>query len=256
MADFVLVPGFWLGAWAWEQVAAKLRADGHRVHAVTLTGLAERAGEATPQTDVDTHVGDIVRVVEDNDLREVVLVGHSGANMPVTGAADRIAGRLARVVYVDTAPMPSGMAQVDFLQGEAREAVLRQIAEQGGGRWLPAPSFEAAGEGPGTLSEADLAGLAPQDLALLRERATPEPAGAATQPLERPAAVPATPKSMIMCTMPAPLVRQLVASGNPVFAAMTGPEWSFHELPTGHWPMLSRPVELAALLAELAAAGG
>ena len=100
MATYVLVPGFWLGAWVWDEVADVLRSQGHEVLPVTLTGLAERAAEASPEVDVDTHAQDILDVI--GDRRDVVLVGHSGASLPVTAVADRIPERLARVVYVDT----------------------------------------------------------------------------------------------------------------------------------------------------------
>ncbi|MFB4317189.1 alpha/beta fold hydrolase [Actinomadura sp. 21ATH] len=246
MTTFVLVPGFWLGAWAWEDVARELRAAGHEVHAVTLPGLAERAGEAAAEeVDVETHIAHIVGLIEGADLRDVVLVGHSGANMPVTGAADRIPGRLARVVYVDTAPLPPGMAQIDFNDPEERAAIEKRVAEEGGGRLIPPPPFDPAAD------PHQLAGLDEAALALLRERATPQPVGTATQAPARPETVPDTPKTMIACTFPLPAVRQMIESGNPVFGMLAGPEWSFRELPTGHWPMLSRPADLAALLAEL-----
>ncbi|XVQ15418.1 alpha/beta fold hydrolase [Spirillospora sp. CA-255316] len=245
MTTFVLVPGFWLGGWAWEEVAGALREAGHRVYAVTLTGLAERAGEASPEVDVRTHIDDIVGLIEGEDLREVVLVGHSGANMPVTGAADRIPERLARVVYVDSAPLPSGMAQIDFNEPGERAEVEKRVAEEGEGWRIPPPPFDPAAE------PEMLAGLDEAMLARLRERATPEPLGAATEPLVRPETVPDTPKTMIASTIPLAAVREMVAGGNPVFAVLAGPEWTFHELPTGHWPMLSRPAELAELLGGL-----
>ena len=111
MATIVLVPGFWLGAWAWAEVTGRLRAAGHDVYPVTLTGLAERAAEASPGVNVDTHVADLVGLVRTAALRDVVLVGHSGANMAVTGAADLLRDAVARVVYVDSGPMPSGPAR-------------------------------------------------------------------------------------------------------------------------------------------------
>ncbi|MEU5883068.1 alpha/beta hydrolase [Spirillospora sp. NPDC047279] len=246
MATFVLVPGFWLGAWAWDEVAASLRAAGHRVHAVTLTGVAERAAEATPEVDVDTHIADVIGVIEDNDLHEVVLVAHSGANMPVTGAADRVPGRLARIVYVDSGPLPSGMAQIDFTDPEEQAALRKQVEAEGDGWRLPVPRFDA---------EADahmIAGLTAEHLAAFAERGTPEPFGAATQPLARPATPPATPKTAILSTFPLAAIEQMAASGNPAFSLMTGPEWSYRELPTGHWPMFSKPAELAGLLADIA----
>ncbi|MFI0352009.1 alpha/beta fold hydrolase [Actinomadura sp. 9N407] len=245
MTTFVLVPGFWLGAWAWDEVARGLREAGHQVHPVTLTGLAERAGEATPEVDVDTHIADIVGLIEGGDLREVVLVGHSGANMPVTGAADRIPERLARVVYVDTAPLPPGMAQMDFNDPEERAAIEKRVAGEGQGWLIPAPPFDPAAD------PHQLAGLDEAALALLRERATPQPVGTATQAPARPGTVPDTPKTMVASTFPLAAVEQMIAGGNPVFGMLAGPEWSFRELPTGHWPMLSRPADLAALLGDL-----
>jgi pimeloyl-ACP methyl ester carboxylesterase len=122
MATFVLVPGFWLGAWAWAEVTPRLRAAGHDVYPVTLTGLAERAGEADPAVNVDTHVADLVGLVRTASLRDVILVGHSGANMAVTGAADLLGPRVARVVYVDSGPMPSGLASIDFHDPQGQRA--------------------------------------------------------------------------------------------------------------------------------------
>ncbi|WP_026313873.1 alpha/beta hydrolase [Actinomadura flavalba] len=244
MATFVLVPGFWLGAWAWDGVAARLRASGHTVRAVTLRGLAERADEADG-AGVDDHVADIVAVVEDGDLRDVVLVGHSGAAVPVTGAAERLADRLARVVYVDTAPLPSGLGVLDFWEPEQRAEGEKAIAATGG-RFLPPPPFTANPDAP------DLAGLSEADLALLRERATPEPAGAVTGALHRAPEPPAVPATMVATSIPLPAVRQMIEGGAPMFAELGGERWSFAELPTGHWPMLSEPERLADLLAGLA----
>ena len=245
MATFVLVPGFWLGAWVWEEVAGALRAQGHRVYPVTLTGLAERAGEATPEVDVHTHVRDVLEVVEGGDLREVVLVAHSGATVPVTGAADRVPGRLARVVYLDTAPLPSGMAQLEFVGPEERAEVERRVAEEGRGWLIPPPPFDPSAE-----PEA-LAGLEEGMLALLRERATPEPVGAARVGLVRPDPVPVLPRTLVACSMPLAVVRRRIEEGDPALAPLAGPEWDFVEFPTGHWPMLSRPAELAELLGAL-----
>ncbi|MDL4776663.1 MULTISPECIES: alpha/beta fold hydrolase [Thermomonosporaceae] len=246
MATFVLVPGYWLGGWAWDEVAGVLRAAGHTVHAVTLTGLAERAAEAGPGVDVDTHVGDLTALIEGGDLREVVLVAHSGANMAVTGAADRLAGRVARVVYVDSGPLPSGMAGIDFHDPAERAALEKRVADEGEGWRIPVPPFDPDAD-PGNL-----AGLDAERLAQMRERGTPQPFATATQPLLRPDPLPSTPRTLIASTIPLAAVEQMAAAGNPVFSLMAGPEWTHRDLPTGHWPMFSRPRELAALLAEAA----
>lgn len=244
MATFVLVPGFWLGSWAWAEVTDELRAAGHDVYPVTLTGLADRATEATPDVDVETHIGDLIRLIEDNDLRDVVLVGHSGGNMPVTGTADRIPERLAHIVYVDSGPLPDGMAQFDFLSPEAQRKLREQVATEGQGWLVPAPPFDPVAD------PVNLEGISEKQLARLRDRATPEPLGASMQPLRRPDAIPATPKTMIACTFSPDQVRAMASGGNPIFGLMA--EMNLRHLPTGHWPMFSRPKELAALLDEIA----
>ncbi|WUI03340.1 alpha/beta hydrolase [Spirillospora sp. NBC_00431] len=246
MATFVLVPGYWLGAWAWDEVAASLRAAGHDVHAVTLTGMAEREGEAAPDVDVDTHTADILKVVEDGGLTGVVLVAHSGANMAATAAADRVPDRIARIVYVDTGPMPTGMAGIDFHDPESRAALEKQVAEEGAGWRIPVPPFDPDAD-PGNL-----AGLTAEHLAVMRERGTPQPFGTATQPAARPDPLPGTPRTLIATTIPLAAVRQMAGDGHPVFSMMSGPGWTYRELPTGHWPMFSKPRELAALLDDLA----
>ena len=244
MATFVLVPGFWLGAWAWQDVARELTAAGHDAHPVTLTGLAERAAEATPQVNLDTHIADVVRIVHGRGLRDVVLVAHSGANMPVVGAADRLVGLVGRIVYVDTGPMPSGLASIDFHDPQAQQRIRDQVAEQGDGWLLPVPPFDAAAD------PVNLAGLTEPQLELLRTRGTPQPFGPVVQPLERPDPLPAVAGSMIATTFSPDQVRALAAGGNPIFAQMTALD--VHHLPTGHWPMFSRPAELADLLATIA----
>ncbi|GAA3224230.1 alpha/beta hydrolase [Actinocorallia longicatena] len=227
MSTYVLVPGFWLGGWAWDAVADELRGAGHDVLQVTLTGLAERASELSAEVDVDTHIADVLAAV--GDRRDVILVGHSGATMPVTGAADRIPGQLARVVYVDTAPLPDGWAQRDFLEPEERAEQEKSV---GGGFAIPVPdAFDGVEE-------------------VHRLRATPQPWGAARRPLARPRPDIAVPKTMICTTIPLPAVRQMIASGLPAFSALAGDEWTFQELPSSHWPMFTAPKALASLLLD------
>jgi len=119
MTTFVLVPGAWLGAWAWDGIASRLRADGHIVHPVTLTGLAERAAEGGTHVNLDTHINDVIGLIDAEDLHDVVLAGHSYAGIVVTGVADRRPDRIARVVYVDSGPAPD--AEQDATQDSEAE---------------------------------------------------------------------------------------------------------------------------------------
>lgn len=245
MSTFVLVPGFWLGAWAWDGVAEPLRAAGHAVHPVTLTGLAERAGEGGPQVDLETHIADLTSLVTGADLREVVLVAHSGAGIAVTGAADRVAERIRRVVYLDSGPGVDGRSVLDGYQPEQRAGWEASLLD---GWRLPLPSWAELAAGGSSL-----AGLDEAALAVFRERATDQPAGPQRQPLRLTGAVDKLPKTLISCSFPLEQVRAMIAAGHPWFAALGGPEWELTELTTGHWPMFSRPLDTAELLAEVAA---
>ena len=243
MATFVLVPGLWLGSWVWDAVAGRLRADGHTVHALTMPGIAERAAEAKPDTGLRAEIADIVAYLREHDLREVVLVGHSGANMPVTGVIDEVPELITRVVYVDSGPMPSGLGVIDFLPPQAQDAQRRQVAEQGEGWLLPPPPFDAEQD------PVNLAGISEAELERVRGLASPQPFRTTTEALDRPGDPMPVPASAITCTFTPEQVAQLAETGNPIFALMTKLE--LHPLPTGHWPMLSRPDDLAVLLGQI-----
>ena len=98
---FLLIHGAWHGGWCWRDVASRLRKAGHEVHAPSLTGLGERKHLAGGRIDLDTHIQDVVGLIEMEDLRDVVLVGHSYGGMVITGAADRMPASIARLVYLD-----------------------------------------------------------------------------------------------------------------------------------------------------------
>ena len=102
---FVLVHGSWHGAWCWRRVLPRLRAAGAEAHAVTLTGVGERAHLMGPGIDLHTHIQDVIGLIEAEELQQVVLVGHSYGGIVITGVADRLQreapGRLAQLVYLD-----------------------------------------------------------------------------------------------------------------------------------------------------------
>jgi pimeloyl-ACP methyl ester carboxylesterase len=249
MATFVLVPGYWLGAWAWRDVAESLRARGHTVYAVTLTGLADRAHLGGPQVTLDTHVADVVNLISYEDLRDIMLVGHSYAANVITGAADHVPERIDRLIYIDTWPLPAGMSMCDMMPEEARQAQAEGVERQGEGWRLPMPSWEELDEGN------QLRDLGEAERRRMRERVTPQPYGTTTQPV-RPGnpAREGLPKTAIWCSMTGDDVRGLMAAYPQVSVELAKPGWQFVELPTGHWPMFSRPRELAELLDSLASA--
>lgn len=249
MATFVLVPGMWLGGWAWHDVAETLRAAGHRVYPVTLTGLGERAHLGGPWVNLDTHVADVANLLRYEELRDVVLAGHSYSGNVIAGVADREPERIARLVYVDTWPLPDGVAQIDLNSPEARQAQEQRVAARGEGWRLPMPSWEELDQGN------DLRELGEAERRRMRERAVDQPFGTVTQPvrLTNPARE-ALPKTAIWCSLTAAEVQEMIAAYPTVCSELAKPGWEVVELPTGHWPMFSRPRELAKLLGSLAPA--
>jgi pimeloyl-ACP methyl ester carboxylesterase len=248
MTTYVLVAGAWLGGWAWRPVADQLRGHGHDVYPVTLTGLGDRSHLATPEVDLDTYITDVVNLVEFEDLRDIVLVGHSYAGHLVTGVADRIPDRISVLCYLDAGPSPDGVAFLDLQEPPAKE-LLEGLVERDGQGWrIPLPSWE---ELEGVMG-ASLEGLGPDERARMRGRAVAQPLRTWTQPLslENPARQ-ALPKLLITCSVPLAQVRELIAAGHPWFAELAQPNWSFLELLTGHWPMFSVPGPLASTLLEV-----
>jgi pimeloyl-ACP methyl ester carboxylesterase len=254
MSTFVLIPGAWLGAWAWDEVAEALRASGAEVLPISLPGLGERQNEATAGTDMEAYVSDVIAQVIGADLHDVNLVGHSYGGSVASGVADRIPTRLASVIYVDSGPLPSGSSYMDFLDSSQQDFVNELVQDRGESWLVPMPEWEEFGKG----FAASLDGLGEAERRLMRDGAAPQPFKTLTQPVTRSdgAEVRSLPKVLISCSFPIDAVKEMIAAAHPWFAELGGPEWSFEELPTGHWPMFSRPEDLARLLLEVSAKVG
>jgi pimeloyl-ACP methyl ester carboxylesterase len=246
MTTYVLVGGGWLGGWCWQRVARRLRDEGHDAYPATLTGLGERVHLASDQVDLETHITDVVNLIEFEDLRDVVLLGHSYGGLVVTGAADKIPERISELVYLDTAPLPDGDSLIEKFPPEPRRRTEEQVRLLGEGWKFPVPP-------PDEL--ADMASLEEVDedhLRLLYSRATPQPFGTYTQSLHlKNPCREGLPKLGILCSFSLDQVKEMIASGNPLFRELARPEWRFVELPTGHYTMFSRPEDLAKLLTDL-----
>jgi pimeloyl-ACP methyl ester carboxylesterase len=232
-APIILVPGFWLGAWAWDEVAATLRADGHDVTAITLPGLESADADRSGITVAD-HVDAISEAVLAAG-EPVVLVVHSAAGFSGYAASDRIPDRIAAMVYVDTAP-GVGALDPDFADVE-KPMVWADIE-----------------------AEENLEGLSDEQKATFRERAVPEPGGLLREgaPLTNDARrdIPST----IIATGFTSEDYQKYAREHPEWAFLAGiPELrniTWVDLPTSHWPMWSRPAELADIIGTVAATAG
>ncbi|MFD6432159.1 alpha/beta fold hydrolase [Streptomyces venezuelae] len=225
MAEYILVAGAWLGSWVWEDVARDLRAAGHGAHPLTLSGLADKQDVPAGQR---THVNDIVDEVERLDLRDVVLVGHSYAGIPVGQAAERIGDRLARVVFVD-AVVPVDGESFASLWWQGRQA-FEGILDDGGGWWL----LNAA--------EFDGQGLDSEQVARIASGGTPHPGATLTESAVLERSLGELPATYIKCLLDGEEPSDDVAD------LLKSERWRLVEMDTGHWPMLSQPRELARIL--------
>jgi pimeloyl-ACP methyl ester carboxylesterase len=225
----ILVPGFWLGAWAWDEVAGLLGADGHDVTALTLPGLASADADRSAVT-LEDHVQAIVDAIQRAD-RPVVLAVHSATGFSGYAATDRVPDRIAAVVYVDTAP-GKGALDPEFT-GVERPMNWDEVA-----------------------AEENLDGLSEEQLATFRERAVPEPGAlireAAELTNDARNDIPAT----MICTGFTAEQYQSYAREHPEWAFLAGiPELrnvTWIDLPTSHWPMWSKPRELAQIIGDVA----
>jgi len=225
----ILVPGFWLGAWAWDEVAATLRADGHDVTALTLPGLDSVEADRSSIT-LSDHVDAICEAVQAATHPAVVAV-HSGAGAAGYAVSDRIPELIAAMVYVDSGPATAAL-DASF---EGVESPLN---------WEE------------LSAEENLDGLSEQQLETFRQRAVPEPGGVLRQPpeLTNDARLD-VPTTAIATGYTSDQYKDAIAQGQTWlggFGELRNITWV--DLPTSHWPMWSRPEELAAIIGDVARA--
>jgi len=228
-APVILVPGFWLGAWAWDQVAEALRADGHQVTALTLPGLESPEADRSAIT-LSDHVDAIVDAVRAADA-PVVLVVHSASGFSGYAASDRVPERIAAMVYVDTAP---GKGALDPEFKDAEKPLVWEAIEK----------------------EENLDGLSEEQKETFRRRAVSVPGGVLRESIEL--------TNDARRDIPSTVIATGYTSEQYKGYARDHPEWSFLagipelrnvawvDLPTSHWPMWSRPMEVAAIISEVA----
>ncbi|RYY91973.1 MAG: alpha/beta hydrolase [Comamonadaceae bacterium] len=245
MANFVLVHGAWHGAWCWHRVTTALQAQGHRVHAVTLTGLGERAHLLSPLITLETHIADVMNAIVAEELDQVVLAVHSYAGMLGTAVADRMPERLRHLVYVDAVVPKPGESWSGTHASATREA--RLAAAQA------SPDYSFPAPDPAVF------GLAADDHAWVRRRQTPHPGHTYQAPLAFDAQrVASVARTFIDCTQPAlatiDVIRQRVRDARFWDGAwVAGGGARLEELATGHDPMVSAPDGLTRLLLQAAA---
>jgi pimeloyl-ACP methyl ester carboxylesterase len=240
MATYVLVHGAWQGASTWEALVDRLRARGHRVHTPTLTGLGERSHQLTPEVDLEGHIKDVLTCLTYEDLRLVILVGHSYGGMVMTGVTERAADRLARLVYVDAFVPKDGDSALSLLPAPFQQAFRDQAQAQGAGWRLPASERQL-----------DLWGLEPGPARdFVRSKLCDFSIRCFEQPVHLPThAAASLDRTYIACVAPGYPARPAFQP----FAEQAKREgWHYHELPTGHDCHVEMPDELSAILLSLA----
>ena len=230
-APIILVPGFWLGAWAWDEVVAQLRADGHEVTAITLPGLESKDEDRSKITFAD-HVDAIISALETAG-RPAVLAVHSASGYSGYAASDQAPERIAAMIYVDTAP---GKPPLDPEFTDAEKPL----------DWAS------------VSAEENLDGLSEAQMATFRERAVPVPGGVIREDY--------TFTNDARRDIPSTIIATGYTAADYQTYARDHPEWSFLagipelrnvtwiDLPTGHWPMWSKPQETARIIGDVASA--
>ena len=234
---FVLVHGAWHGGWCWRRVADVLMARGNRVFTPTLTGVGDRAHLFSKDISLQTHVEDILAVVETEELSDFVLVGHSYGGFVISGVADALRERVSHYVYLDASVPPdmspgASFSWADFNPPEAREARLKLVREQGSGVALPAP--------PPSVFAVTKA----SDVAWLQRHLRPMPVGTYIGTFT------------FASSGSNGLKRTYIASSKPPYALLVSTRnrirddntWSFTTIEAGHDSMVTAPDELASLL--------
>jgi pimeloyl-ACP methyl ester carboxylesterase len=243
MANFVLVHGAWHGGWCWQRVTLALQQQGHRVHAVTLTGLGERAHLLAPSITLDTHIDDVISAIEVEELHDVILAVHSYAGMIGTAVADRLGKHLKHLVYVDAVVPKPGESWSSTQSATTQQQ--RLSAAQASTRFsFPPPDPEVFG-------------LHDADHAWVKRRQTPHPGNTYQAPLDFDVQrVAAISRTFVNCTQPA------LATIEPSRLRVKDPKFwdgawlpnsKVVELKTGHDPMISDPAGLTRILLDCAA---
>jgi pimeloyl-ACP methyl ester carboxylesterase len=232
--DIILIPGFWLDASSWDEVAPALQQAGHRIQALTLPGMESKDADRSGITLRD-HINAVVEVIDSVDPAngKVVLVGHSGGGAIAHAAADARPDRVARVIYVDSGPLGEGGVINDEMPAENGE--------------VPLPDWSL-------FEKEDLVDLDDDLRAAFRERASPMPVHVTSDPQrlsdERRYEVPVT---VIACEFSSAMLREWMAQDHPAVRELAKIRAvDFIDLPTGHWPQFTRPDELGrAILASV-----
>ena len=227
---FLVCHGAWSAGWAWKKMHPLMAASGHRLVTPTYTGLGERAHLANRSIDLETHIEDVLHVIKYEDLRDIVLVGHSYGGMVATGVADRARDRVTQLIYVDAFVPGDGQSLFDL-----NKVAVQKLANSGDG-WRVPPNPTP----PDT---------SPADQEWLRERRVHMPIKCFETALKLQGGALTLPRSYIYATRITPAD----TFGPFARTAKIDPAWRYHEIDASHSPNVTAPEALMALLLEIAA---
>ena len=237
MATFVLVHGGWQGGWSWRRVVPHLRASGHEVYTPTLTGLGERAHLLGCVDGLDTHVKDVLGLIDYEDLEEVMLVGHSYGGVVITAVAEVVAEKLSHLVYLDAWVPKDGQRMFDLMPPERAEGYREAARVSGEAVGIPPLPIEAF-----AIADEEEARWFASKLVLQPLKTFEDPVRLSSEAAGR------LPHTYISCTVNpalAPVFRPFAER------ARTEEGWGYQELPTGHAAMITMPQELSNMLVEV-----
>lgn len=236
MTTFLLVHGAWHGGWCWRRVVDRLEAEGHRAIAPTLTGLGERAHLAGPEIDLETHIADVIGVLDAEELEDVVLCGHSYGGMVITSVLDRRIEAFRATVWLDAFVPEDGHSLIDGWPPERAQSIREQAATSGEG-WKVAPL------------PPDYFGVMDEDDAeWVTRRCVPQPLRTFTQAAHLTGAWKSVPRKLYL------LAEHHPNSSFDRFATPLSdePDWDVRTVPAGHDVMIDTPELLTEILLELA----
>ncbi|MFZ2159249.1 MAG: alpha/beta hydrolase [Bradyrhizobium sp.] len=230
---FLVCHGAWSAGWAWKKMHPLMAASGHRLLTPTYTGLGERAHLANPSIDLETHIQDILNVIKYEDLRDIVLVGHSYGGMVATGVADRARDRVTQLIYIDAFVPGDGQSLLDL--NEVARAPMTELAKSGDG-WRVPPNPT-----PPDTPQADLEWLT--------ERRVNMPVKCFEMKLKLRDGALTLPRSYIYATRITPAD----TFGRFAKQAKNDPAWRYYEIDASHSPNVTAPEALMSLLQKIVA---
>jgi len=232
---FLLCHGAWGGGWSWKKMHPLMQAAGHRLLAPNYTGLGDRIHLANPEVGLETHIQDIVNVIKYEDLRDVVLLGHSYGGMVATGVADRAREFIRQMIYLDAFVPRDGQSLLDLLPQSEQQRMRDGAAAGGGWRIPPNPTP------PDTP---------PEDIEWLNARRADMPLKCFETKLKLTHGETNLPRRYIYCSRK--------EAGKDPFAQFAtrlknDPAWRYFEIDASHSPNVTAPEALIALLEKIVA---